>query len=107
YVRQEDGTYRKTTRLVMQPGSPGLDFNCGEDYMVTTQFGDVTYAWPRGRGALSDDFSEIRFNGPGIRCVVKGRRLSINGKAPVEFEPGDHVRITPEGEVFVNDDARQ
>jgi hypothetical protein len=100
-VRQDDGTYRTTRELVWWPPDSFRSFTCKDDYMVATDVSDVTYEWPTGKGHL-EDFETITFEGDGIRCEVRKRTLTINGRRYGEFQKGDHVRITPDGRVLVN-----
>ncbi|MHC4117201.1 MAG: hypothetical protein ACYSWO_06805 [Planctomycetota bacterium] len=102
-VRQPDGTYRETKYLALKSDLQFRDFKCSEDYMVATEFNGVTYAWPKGKGTLSEDFSEVRFKGESISCTVKDRFLTIDGQEFGAFEEGDRIRIAGDGAVFVND----
>lgn len=107
-VRKEDGSYQTKEYLVFWPGIPDYrSFNSDEDYMVATEIQGVTYAWPQGKGKMSDNFNQVDFKGLKIGCLVVGRRLEIDGRRFAEFEEGDQVRITGGGEVFVNDSPRQ
>lgn len=106
-VRQDDGTYRTSKRLVFRSDLPSRSFSCEEDYMVATELYDVTYAWPQGNGSLSRDFKKISFQGPKINCSVTGRELTVNELRFEEFEKDDRVRITGDGKVFVNDMERK
>jgi hypothetical protein len=71
--------------------------------MLSTEFSNVTYIWPKGKGNFSKNFNEISFEGKSIKCSVVKRRLTINGRPAGEFDEGDRVRITGDGNVFVND----
>jgi hypothetical protein len=71
--------------------------------MLSTEFNDVTYIWPEGKGNFSRNFNEISFEGKTIKCSVVKRRLTINGRQTGQFDEGDRVRITGDGNVFVND----
>ena len=102
-AKQNDGTYRISTHLVFQPDFADRSFSSGSDYMISTKFNDVTYVWPQGKGEFSKNSNEITFKGKNIKCSVSERRLTSNGRRIVEFDEGDHVRITGEGKVFVND----
>jgi len=102
-TRQDDETHHVSTHLVFYPDFADRSFSSTEDYMISTGFDDVTYIWPEGKGNFSKNFNEITFKGKNINCSVVERRLTINGSRIVEFEEGDHVRITGEGKVFVND----
>ena len=102
-VRQNDGTYRTSTHLIFQPDFADRSFNSSGDYMLSTEFNDVTYIWPEGKGNFSKNFNEISFEGKSIKCSVIKRRLTINGRPAVQFDEGDRVRITGDGKVFVND----
>ena len=106
-VRQNDGTYREYKHLVLRSDLPDRSFSSEEDYMVATEFHDVTYAWPEGKGSLSENFDEISFQGRQIKCRVVGRELSVNELQFRGFEKGDLVRITSDGKVFVNDIERE
>jgi len=106
-VRQEDGTYRTSKRWVLRSSLFDRSFSSEEDYMVAHEFHDVTYVWPQGKGSFSKGFDEISFQGRQITCTVVGRRLTVNELQFSEFEKGDRVRITSDGEVFVNDIKRE
>jgi len=101
-TKQNDGTYRATTHLVFQPGFADRSFSSSTDYMVSTGFNNVTYVWPKGKGSFSRKFNEISFEGKSIKCTVVERRLTINGRTVSEFKQGNRVRITGDGNVFVN-----
>jgi hypothetical protein len=102
-IRQKDGTYRTSKHWVFRSDLPGRSFHCDEDYMVATEFQNVTYAWPQGKGSYSKNFDEISFQGRQINCSIVGRRLTVNELRFAELEKGDRVRITSDGKVFVND----
>jgi hypothetical protein len=104
-VRQDDGSVRTTTHLVVASDLLDLTFRADEDCAVASTFWGVTYAWPKGEGSLSEDFREMRFRGRSVTCSVVGRRLTIDGRQ-LELAEGDHVRITGDGRVFVNDFER-
>lgn len=107
-VRQNDGTYREYKVLVLRSDlMPDRSFSSDQDYMVATEFHGVTYAWPQGKGSLSENFEKVSFQGRRINCTVVGRRLSVNKLRFAEFEQGDRVRITRDGKVFVNDIERE
>lgn len=106
-VRQEDGTYRTSKRWVLRSSLFDRSFSSEEDYMVAHEFHDVTYVWPQGKGSFSKGFDEISFQGRQITCSVVGRRLTVNELQFSGFEKGDRVRITSDGEVFVNDIKRE
>jgi len=101
-TKQNDVTYRATTHLIFQAGFADRSFSSSNDYMVSTEFNDVTYIWPKGKGNFSKNFNEISFEGKSIKCSVVERRLTINGRPAGQFEQGDRVRITGDGKVFVN-----
>jgi len=102
-AKKNDGTYRTTTHLILQPDFADRSFSSSGDYMLSTEFNDVTYVWPEGKGDLSKKSNEIRFEGKSINCSIVERRLTINGRRIGEFDEGDRVRITGDGKVFVND----
>ena len=102
-TKQNDGTYRTSTHLIFQPDFADRSFSSSGDYMVSTGFNDVTYIWPEGKGNFSKNFNEISFKGKIVSCSVVKRRLTINGRPAGEFDEGDRVRITGDGNVFVND----
>jgi hypothetical protein len=102
-AKQNDGTYRTSTHLILQPDFADRSFSSSQDYMLSTGFNDVTYIWPEGKGNFSKKFNEISFEGKSINCSVVERRLTINGRRIGEFDEGDRVRITGDGKVFVND----
>jgi major membrane immunogen (membrane-anchored lipoprotein) len=106
-ARQNDGIYRTSTQLIFYPDFADRSFKSNEDYSISTTFHDVTYIWPEGEGEFSKDSNEITFEGKNINCSVVKRRLIINGNRIVEFKEGDHVRITGNGKVFVNDVERK
>jgi hypothetical protein len=95
-------TYDTTMHLTFQPDFADRSFSSGKDYSLSTGFNGVTYIWPEGKGNFSKKSNEISFQGKNIKCTVVKRRLTINGRRIADFEEGDRVRITPEGEVFVN-----
>jgi hypothetical protein len=99
---RNDSAQRTTMRLIFQPDFADRSFSSGTDYSLSTQFNDVTYIWPEGKGNFSKESNEISFEGKNIKCTVVNRRLTINGRQVGEFKKGDSVRITPDGEVFVN-----
>ncbi|KPK39295.1 MAG: hypothetical protein AMJ65_11765 [Phycisphaerae bacterium SG8_4] len=103
HVRQEDGTYRKSKRWIFRSDLPGRSFKSEGNDMVATEFHDVTYAFPQGKGSFSKNFDELSFQGRQVKCSVVGRELSVNGSKFTGFEKGDRVRITSDGKVFVND----
>ena len=100
-VRQDDGTYRTTQKLVWWSSDSYSSFTCEEDYMVATRMSDVTYEWPTGKGHFPDT-ETIIFEGDRMRCEVQKRTLTINGRRYGEFDSGDRVRITPDARVLVN-----
>jgi len=106
-VRQDDGTYREYKRLVFRSDLPSRSFSSEEDDMVATEFHNVTYTFPQGKGNFSKDFDEISFQGRQVKCSIVGRELMVNGLQFGEFDKGDHVRITGEGRVFVNNVERE
>src|SRR4030042_655571 len=103
HVRQNDGTYRTSKRLVFRSDLPGRSFSSEGDDMVATEFHNVTYAFPQGKGSFSKNLHEISFQGRQINCRVVGRELTVNELRYGEFEKSDRVRITGDGKVFVND----
>ncbi|OHB84190.1 MAG: hypothetical protein A2Z38_10225 [Planctomycetes bacterium RBG_19FT_COMBO_48_8] len=106
-VRQDDGTYRTYKRLVFRSDLPSRSFSSEGDDMVATEFHDVTYAFPQGKGSFSKDLDEISFQGRRVKCSIVGRELTVNELRFKEFEKGDLVRITSDGKVFVNDIERK
>lgn len=103
-VSKNDVTYNTSMRLIFQPDFADRSFSSSEDYSLSTQFNDVTYIWPEGKGNFSKKSNEISFEGKSIKCTVVKRQLTINGRQIAEFKQGDRVRITGDGEVFVNGD---
>ena len=102
-VRQDDGTYRTSKRLVFRSDLPSRSFSSEGDDMVATEFHDVTYAFPQGKGSFSNNLDEISFQGRQVKCSIVGRELTVNESRFREFEKGDLVRISSDGKVFVND----
>lgn len=102
-VRQNDGTYRTSKRLVFRSDLSGRSFSSEGDDMVATEFHNVTYAFPQGKGSFSKNFDEISFQGRQVKCSIVGRELTVNELRFGEFKKGDRVRITGDGKVFVND----
>jgi hypothetical protein len=102
-VRQDDGTYRTSKRLVFRSDLPGRSFSSEGDDMVATVFHKVTYTFPKGKGSYSKNFDRISFEGRQVKCSIIGRELTVNELRFGEFEEGDLVRITYDGKVFVND----
>jgi hypothetical protein len=100
-VRQDDGTYRTSQKLVWWSSDSYRSFTCKDDYMVATMMSDVTYEWPTGKGHFPDN-ETMTFEGDGMRCEVRQRTLTINDRRYREFEKGDRVRITPDARVLVN-----
>jgi hypothetical protein len=101
-VRQKDGTVRTTKSLVWLPSiSPYQSFTSDEDYMVAWDIQGVQYAFPKGTGRL-ETLDELSFRGDTIRCKVLKRELLVNDRSVGTFESGDSVRITGDGQVFVN-----
>ena len=107
HVRQEDGTYRTSKRLVFRSDLPGLSFSSEGDDMIANEFHHVTYAFPQGKGSFSKNFDEISFQGRQVKCSIVGRKLTVNELRFREFEKGDRIRITSDGKVFVNDIERE
>jgi hypothetical protein len=101
-VSRNDTTHSTTMHLIFQPDFADRSFSSSEDYSLSTQFNDVTYIWPEGKGNFSKKSNEISFEGKNINCTVVKRQLTINGRQVAEFKKGDSVRITGDGEVFVN-----
>jgi hypothetical protein len=106
-VRQDDGTYRTSKRLVFRSDLPSRSFSSEGDDMVATEFHDVTYAFPQGKGSFSKNLDKIDFEGRQVKCSIVGRELMINELRFKEFEKGDLVRITSDGRVFANDVERK
>ncbi len=102
-VSQDHGTYSTSTHLIFYPNFADRSFSSNEDFMISTEFSDVTYVWPAGKGEFSKNSNEITFKGENISCNIIERRLTINGNRIVEFDEGDRVRITGDSKVFVND----
>ena len=102
-VRQDDGTYRTSKRLVFRSDLPSRSFSSEGDDMVATEFHDVTYAFPQGKGSFLKNLDEISFQGRQVKCSIVGRELTVNELRFREFEKGDRVRISSDGKVFVND----
>jgi len=105
-VRREDGTYRTSKRLVFRSDLPSRSFSSEGDDRVATEFQNVTYSFPRGKGSFSKDFDRIDFEGQQVKCGIVGRELTVNDLRFAELKKGDRVRITGDGKVFVNDVAR-
>lgn len=106
-IRQEDGTYRTSKRLVFRSDLPSRSFTSEGDDRVATEFHDVTYSFPKGKGSFSKDFDKIDFEGSQIKCRIVGRELTVNDVRFAGFEKGDLVRITSDGSVLVNGVERQ
>ena len=106
-VRQDDGTYRKSKRLIFRSDLPSRSFSSEGDGMVATEFHNVTYTFPQGKGSFSKNFDEISFQGRQVKCSIVGRELTVNESGFGDFKKGDLVRITDEGKVFVNDVERE
>jgi hypothetical protein len=101
-VSRNQSAHGTTMHLIFQPGFADRSFSTSEDYSLSTQFNGVTYIWPEGKGDFSKKSNEISFEGKNINCTVVKRQLTINGHQVAEFKKGDSVRITGDGEVFVN-----
>ena len=106
-VRQNDGTYHTSKRLIFRSDLPSRSFSSEGDDMVATDFHNVTYAFPKGNGSFSKNFDEISFQGRKVKCSIIGRELTVNELRFGEFEKGDLVRIASDGKVFVNDIERE
>lgn len=106
-VKQEDGTYHTSKRLIFRSDLPSRSFSSEGDDMVVTKFHNVTYSFPQGKGSFSKDFKEISFQGKQVKCSIVGRELTVDESRFGEFEKGDQVRITSDGKVFVNDSKRE
>lgn len=106
-VRQEDGTYRTSKRMIFRSDLPSRSFSSKGNGMVATVFHNVTYTFPKGEGSFSKDFEEITFQGGKVKCSIVGRELTVNESRFNEFEKGDHVRITSDAKVFVNDSEQK
>jgi hypothetical protein len=102
HVRQDDDTYGTSIHMIFQPDFADRSFSISKDYMLSTEFNDVTYIWPKGKGNFSSELKEISFEGKSINCSVIERQLTINGRQIGEFKKGDRVRITGDGKVFVH-----
>lgn len=102
HVKQDESTYSTTMHLIFYPNFPDRSFSSSKDYTLSTEFNDVTYIWPEGKGNFSRKLKGITFEGKNIKCSVIERQLIINEHRIGEFERGDRVRITGDGEVFVN-----
>ncbi len=107
HVRQDDGTYREYKSLLFRSDLPSRSFSSEGDDMVANEFHNVTYVFPQGKGSFSKNFDEISFQGRKVKCNIVGRELTVNELRFREFEKGDHVRITSDGKVFVNDIERE
>ena len=107
HVRQNDGTYRTSKRLVLRSDLPSLSISSKGDDMEATEFHNVIYTFPQGKGSFSKNFDEISFQGRKVKCSIVGRELTINELRFGEFEEGDRVRISSDGKVFVNDIERK
>lgn len=102
-TEQENQTFRATTQLIFYPDFADRSFSSSEDFTISTGFKGVNYTWPKGKGKFSKNSNEISFKGENINCNIASRRLIINGRRIFEFKEGDKIRITGDGEVFVND----
>ena len=107
HVRQNDGTYRTSKHWIFRSDLPSRSFSSEGDDMVATEFHNVTYTFPKGKGSFSKNFKEIKFQCHQVNCSIVGRELSVNELCFGEFEKGDSVRITSDGKVFVNDIERE
>ncbi len=106
-VRQEDGTYRTSKRLIFRSDLPSRSFSSEGDDRVATEFHNVTYSFPKGKGSFSKNFDKIDFEGHQIKCSIVGRELTVNDLRFGELVKGDLVRITSDGKVLVNDVERR
>jgi hypothetical protein len=101
-VRQPDGTYKTTRHLIWRPSADDYTtFESDEDYMIETTWYGVTYEWPRGTSKIMS-LNDLEFHGPAVDCHVTKRELTVNGKSYGEMEEGTCVRLTGEGEVYVD-----
>jgi major membrane immunogen (membrane-anchored lipoprotein) len=106
-VRQEDGTYRTSKRLIFRSDLPSRSFSSEGDDRIATEFHNVTYSFPKGKGSFSRNFDKIDFEGHQIKCSIVGRELTVNDLRFGELAKGDLVRITSDGKVLVNDVERR
>jgi len=102
HVKQDEDTYGTSMHMIFHPDYADRSFSINRDFMLSTEFNDVTYIWPEGKGNFSRKLKRISFEGKSINCNVVERRLTINGQLIAEFEQGDRVRITGDGKIFVN-----
>jgi hypothetical protein len=102
HVKQDEDTYSTSMHLIFQPDYADRSFSISKDYMLSTEFNDVTYIWPEGKGNFSRELKGISFEGKNISCSIVDRSLTVNGRRIAEFEQGDQVRITGDGRIFVN-----
>jgi hypothetical protein len=101
-VRQPDGTYQTTRHLIWRPSADDYtSFESDKDYMIATTWYGVTYEWPRGKSELTS-LTDMEFHGPSVDCHVTKRALTVNGKSYGEMEEGTCVRLTGDGEVYVD-----
>lgn len=105
-VRQDDGTYKTTRHLIWRPSPDEYrSFESDEDYMIETTWHGVTYEWPSGKNELTS-LTDMEFHGESVECHVSKRALTVNGKSYGEMKEGTRVRLTGEGEVYVDDVKR-
>jgi hypothetical protein len=102
-VSKMDSVYSTSMHLIFQPGFADRSFRSSRDYSLSTEFNNVSYIWPEGKGKFIKKSNEITFEGKSINCSVVERRLTINERPAGQFEEGDRVRITGDGKVFVNE----
>jgi len=101
-VRQPDGTYKTTRHMIWRPSPDEYrSFEADEDYMIQTTWHGVTYEWPKGKNELTS-LTEMVFHGESVECHVTKRSLTVNGKSYGEMKKGARVRLTGEGEVYVD-----
>ena len=101
-VRQDDGTYKTTRHMIWRPSPEEYrSFESDKDYMIETTWYGVTYEWPRGKSELTS-LSDMEFHGDSVECHVTKRALTVNGKSYGEMKEGTRVRLTGEGDVYVD-----
>jgi hypothetical protein len=101
-VRQDDGTYRTTRHMIWKPSAEDYTtFESDKDYMISTTWHGVTYEWPRGKSTWTS-LTDVKFQGASVECHITKRALTVNGKSYGEMKEGTRVRLTGEGEVYVD-----
>lgn len=85
-----------------------LAFGCASSPSApTTTTGGVTYELPHESQALHVGGGNVRFRSGDLDFRVHDRAIILNSVPYGAVRKGDHVRLTADGRVFVNDVERR